>query len=250
MKTDAFGARSSLETGSGRAAIYRLDALEKAGVAPGLDRLPFSIKVLLEAVLAQRGRRARHRGRRPEPGALERGRAEGRRDALHAGARGPAGLHRRARRGGPRRHARRPCSGSGATRSGSTRSCPCDLVIDHSVQVDVFGSPDALRSATSSSSSSATASATSSSRWGQKAFDNFRVVPPGDRHRPPGEPRVPGQGASLAASRAAASRSPIPDTLVGHRLAHDHDQRPGRGRAGASAASRPRRSCSASRSTC
>ena len=51
MKTDAFGARSTLDTGFGRATIYRLDALEKAGVAPGLDRLPFSIRVLLEAVL-------------------------------------------------------------------------------------------------------------------------------------------------------------------------------------------------------
>src|SRR5512144_2105036 len=51
MKTDAFGARSTLETGSGRAAIYRLDAVERAGVAPGLSRLPFSIKVLLEAIL-------------------------------------------------------------------------------------------------------------------------------------------------------------------------------------------------------
>ena len=29
MKTDAFGARSTLDTGFGRAAIYRLDALEK-----------------------------------------------------------------------------------------------------------------------------------------------------------------------------------------------------------------------------
>src|SRR5512143_548800 len=51
MKTDSFGARSTLDTGSGRAAIYRLDALAKAGVAPGLSRLPFSFKVLLEAGL-------------------------------------------------------------------------------------------------------------------------------------------------------------------------------------------------------
>ena len=51
MKTDVFGARSSFDTGFGRATIYRLDALAKAGVAPGLARLPFSIKVLLEAVL-------------------------------------------------------------------------------------------------------------------------------------------------------------------------------------------------------
>ena len=51
MKTDVFGARATFETGQGTATLYRLGALEKAGVARGLDRLPFSIKVLLEAVL-------------------------------------------------------------------------------------------------------------------------------------------------------------------------------------------------------
>ena len=51
MKIDAFGARATLATGFGPAAMYRLDVLEKAGIAPGLARLPFSIKVLLEAVL-------------------------------------------------------------------------------------------------------------------------------------------------------------------------------------------------------
>jgi aconitate hydratase len=53
MKRDAFGARRTFETGTGPAALYRLDALFTSGVAAGasLDRLPFSIKVLLEAVL-------------------------------------------------------------------------------------------------------------------------------------------------------------------------------------------------------
>ena len=97
MKTDVFGARSSFDTGFGRAALYRLDALEKAGVAPGLARLPFSIKVLLEAVLRNVDGVLVTRRRRAEPGRLERDRAEGRGAAVHAGARGPAGLHRRAR---------------------------------------------------------------------------------------------------------------------------------------------------------
>src|SRR6266542_4289590 len=51
MKTDVFGARSRFETGQGAATLYRLSALEQAGVAKDLGRLPFSIKVLLEAVL-------------------------------------------------------------------------------------------------------------------------------------------------------------------------------------------------------
>ena len=51
MRTDASFARSSLDTAAGKAVVYRLGALEKEGLATGLDRLPFSIKVLLEAVL-------------------------------------------------------------------------------------------------------------------------------------------------------------------------------------------------------
>src|SRR5262245_52052739 len=51
MKADSFGARATFETGSGPAGLYRLAVLEKAGLAPSLARLPFSIRVLLEAVL-------------------------------------------------------------------------------------------------------------------------------------------------------------------------------------------------------
>ena len=51
MKSDAFGARGRLETASGPLTVYRLSALEQRGLAQGLDRMPFSIKVLLEAVL-------------------------------------------------------------------------------------------------------------------------------------------------------------------------------------------------------
>ncbi len=49
-RKDAFGARASFDTGSGSATIYRLDRLEKAGL-DSIARLPFSLKVLLEAVL-------------------------------------------------------------------------------------------------------------------------------------------------------------------------------------------------------
>jgi len=51
MKSDVFGARSTFETGQGPAVIYRLSVLEEKGLCPSLARLPFSIKVLLEAVL-------------------------------------------------------------------------------------------------------------------------------------------------------------------------------------------------------
>ena len=42
---DFFGARSHLDSGSGKAAIFRLDALEKASVGT-MSRLAFSVKVL------------------------------------------------------------------------------------------------------------------------------------------------------------------------------------------------------------
>ena len=51
MKPDVFGARSTLTTSQGPVTFFRLSALAKAGVAPGLDHLPCSIKILLEAVL-------------------------------------------------------------------------------------------------------------------------------------------------------------------------------------------------------
>src|SRR5262245_14422027 len=51
MNADVFGARASLAAREGTLTLYRLDALERTGVAPGLARLPFSIKVLLEALL-------------------------------------------------------------------------------------------------------------------------------------------------------------------------------------------------------
>lgn len=46
-KQNTFGARALL----GDHVIYRLDQLSKTGVAPHLDRLPFSIRILLEALL-------------------------------------------------------------------------------------------------------------------------------------------------------------------------------------------------------
>ena len=51
MTTNAFGTRTPLRVGSSSYDIYSLPALAKAGVASGLDALPFSIKVLLEAML-------------------------------------------------------------------------------------------------------------------------------------------------------------------------------------------------------
>jgi aconitate hydratase len=54
---------------------------------------------------------------------------------------------------------------------------PAELVIDHSVQVDAFGTRDAF-ARNASASSSATAERYAFLRWGQNAFERFAVVPP------------------------------------------------------------------------
>lgn len=55
---------------------------------------------------------------------------------------------------------------------------PVDLVIDHSVMVDVFGSPDAFE-ANVEQEFQRNHERYAFLRWGQGAFNNFRVVPPG-----------------------------------------------------------------------
>ncbi len=70
---------------------------------------------------------------------------------------------------------------------------PAELVIDHSVIIDVFGRPGALER-NMEIEYQRNRERYQFLRWGQTAFDEFKVVPPGYRHRPPGQHRVPGQG--------------------------------------------------------
>ena len=175
MTSDLAGARGRLETAAGAVDIYRLDRLaDRIGDLARLpqDRPDPAREPAAARRLARRLRRRRARARR-----LAR---PGRRHRVHAGPRADAGLHRRARRSWtwPR------CAAPTAARRRrparrSTRSIPVDLVIDHSVQVDLFRTPEALRRATSSSSTGATPSGTRLLRWAQQAFDGLRVVPPG-----------------------------------------------------------------------
>ncbi len=68
---DPFHARDTFETGSGLSGIYRLGKLEDAGLTK-IGRLPYSIRVLLEAVLRNCDGSASVRGRCERPGRLER----------------------------------------------------------------------------------------------------------------------------------------------------------------------------------
>lgn len=56
--------------------------------------------------------------------------------------------------------------------------CPVDLVIDHSVQVDVAGTPDA-REKNEEIEFNRNKQRFQFLKWGQQAFDNFLIVPPG-----------------------------------------------------------------------
>jgi len=176
MKTDSFGARGTLSTAQGDLVIYRRGALEKAGVAAGLDRLPFSIKVVLEAVL------------RNQDGELVTEDDVRRLGAWNASAPGgselpymPARVILQDFTGVPAVVDLASMRGAVKALGGEPRKInplvPVDLVVDHSVQVDVFASPDAVQR-NAEIEFERNRERYEFLRWGQKAFANFRVVPP------------------------------------------------------------------------
>ena len=83
---------------------------------------------------------------------------------------------------------------------------PAELVIDHSVQVDAFGTRDAFR-VNAEREFERNQERYAFLRWGQGAFDDFSVVPPGHGHRPPGQPRVP-RARRLSQTRRPARPTP------------------------------------------
>src|SRR6266540_3074987 len=211
MKTDVFGARSRFETGQGAATLYRLSALEQAGVAKDLGRLPFSIKVLLEAVL------------RSVDGELVTGEDVRNLAAWNATAPKdvelpfmPARVILQDFTGVPAVVDLASMRGAVKRLGGDPRRInplvPVDLVVDHSVQVDVFGSPDALQK-NAEIEFQLNRERYEFLRWGQKAFANFRVVPPatGIVHQVNLEYLAKG----VLTKREEGATVAFPDTLVG-----------------------------------
>jgi aconitate hydratase len=174
-RQDPFGARETLDTGKGGVVIYRLESLEKAGLG-GISRLPFSIKVLLESLLrncdgtliteqdvaALATWNARNPAAREVP-------FKPARVILQDFTGVPAIVDLAAMRSAMRRLGGDPAK--------INPSAPVDLVIDHSVQVDFFGDPQALER-NADIEFQRNRERYEFLRWGQKAFDNFRVVPP------------------------------------------------------------------------
>src|SRR5713101_4251786 len=176
MKTDAFGALDDFETGQGPVGYYRLGALEREGLAGDLDTLPFSIKVLLESVLRNVDgelvteddvrRLARWKAARPVDVELPFLPA---RVILQDFTGVPAVVDLASMRGAVKR--------LGGDPRRINPLVPVDLVVDHSVQVDVFGSPLALQK-NAEIEFQRNRERYEFLRWGQRAFSGFRVVPP------------------------------------------------------------------------
>ncbi len=172
---DYFGAKATFETGSGSAYLYRLDQLTKQGFS-GIDRLPFSIKVMLESVLRECDgflvteedvkRLATYDPKSP---AREEIPFKPARVLLQDFTGVPAVVDLAAMRSAMAR--------LGGDPNEINPGVPVHLIIDHSVQVDAFGMPDALR-INAEIEFKRNRERYEFLRWGQQAFDNFSVVPP------------------------------------------------------------------------
>jgi aconitate hydratase len=171
---NSFGSRGTLEVGKREFEIHRLAALEKAGMQP--SRLPFSLRILLENLLRNEdGLAVKEADIRAlcawDPKAEPSGEIAfmPARVLLQDFTGVPAVVDLAAMRaamqklgGDPRR---------------INPLLPAELVIDHSVQVDEYGSPEAL-SLNAQIEFSRNKERYAFLRWGQSAFRNFAVVPP------------------------------------------------------------------------
>jgi len=172
--TNSFGSASTLKVGDTSFGIHRLPAAEKA--LPGLARLPFSLKILVENLL------------RTENGVSVRAediealskwdpKAEPSREIAFTPSRVllqdftgvPAVVDLAAMLDAMKR------MGGSAQKINPLQ--PVELVIDHSVQVDEYGNAAALLK-NAELEFSRNRERYVFLRWGQKAFKNFRVVPP------------------------------------------------------------------------
>jgi len=167
-----FGARARL----GEYYVYRLDALVRAGLAPNLERLPFSIRILLEALLRNCDgylvteedvtRLARWNATAPDPTELPFLPA---RVVMQDFTGVPCVVDLAAMRDAVKR--------LGGDPKKINPLVPVDLVIDHSVQVDYFATELALMR-NAQLEFERNRERYEFLRWGAQAFNNFRVVPP------------------------------------------------------------------------
>lgn len=176
LTRDPFGALTSIDLPEGPTSFYKLSRLQDEGVIDSLDRLPFSIRVLLENTL-------RHAG--GSYVSQDHVRAVTQWSPTNAGADVPfmptrvvlqdftgvpAVVDLAAMRDG--------LKALGGDPSRINPVVPADLVIDHSVQVDFAGFRDAFR-LNVEKEFERNRERYALLRWAQEAFHNFSVVPPG-----------------------------------------------------------------------
>lgn len=171
-----FGTLAELNTDEGKVRYYSLAALEQQGIG-AVSRLPFSIKIMLEQALRQCDgfaiteddvvRLAQWRATDVKPDELP---FKPTRVILQDYSGIPCLVDLAAMRSAVAR--------LGGDPRQINPIVPVDMVIDHSVQVDYFGRPDALQ-LNIAREFERNIERYQFSRWGQKAFKNFSVVPPG-----------------------------------------------------------------------
>jgi aconitate hydratase len=173
MNKDSFGARTALDVGGHKYTIFSLPALERRGFT--LTRLPYSIKVMLENVLRREdgvvvtADQVEAVARwQPQPGEREFSFMPAR-VLLQDFTGVPVVADLAAMRDAIKR------LGGDPARINPIQ--PGDLVIDHSVQVDSFGTPKAF-AINAEMEFERNRERYLFLRWGQGAFNNFRVVPP------------------------------------------------------------------------
>ena len=172
---DPFSARATFDTGSGPATLYRLRALDDAGIT-NTARLPYSIRTVLEALLrtcdnyevteADVRSLATWNAFKPAETEIP---FKPARVVLQDFTGVPCVVDLAAMRAAMKR--------LGGDPGKINPLVPVDLVIDHSVQVDFFGAADSLAK-NIDVEFQRNAERYSFLRWGQQAFRNFRVVPP------------------------------------------------------------------------
>jgi aconitate hydratase len=173
-KNDVFNARSSFELEGKRYHYYRLKALEEAGVS-NINRLPYSVKVLLESVLRQFDGRVinkEHVENLANWGAASKDAEvpfKPSRVILQDFTGVPAVVDLAS--------LRKAMADIGGDPQKINPEIPVDLVIDHSVQVDKYGTAGALK-ANMDLEFERNAERYQFLSWAQKAFENYRAVPP------------------------------------------------------------------------
>ncbi|MDQ0176422.1 aconitate hydratase AcnA [Bacillus chungangensis] len=174
-KNDVFKARSSFELEGKKYHYYRLAAIEEAGVAK-VSRLPYSIKVLLESVLRQVDGRVitkEHVENLAKWGS----------DDIQEGdvPFKPSRVILQDFTGVPAvvdlASLRKAMADMGGNPDLINPEIPVDLVVDHSVQVDRYGTQDALQ-LNMDLEFERNAERYQFLSWAQKAFENYRAVPP------------------------------------------------------------------------